>query len=214
MRSLDPSLIGTLDDPFVMPVTFVKLQFDDAPLFMHTDVGDITIAGNTYLGAGDFGSIEGIEEREDASPSGLTLSLSGIDTALLNEALLMNYFDRPVQILFGMRDIVTGGMVSTPFEIFAGKMDQMRVRTGGPTSVVEVSVESEMIDFDRSLNRYFSDTELQRVYTGDLAFRYLADMVNARVTVGSKLQQSFANPLASSVEPNKKHYASRRPGAI
>jgi hypothetical protein len=203
MRSLDPSIVSVLDDPFVMPVTFVKLQFDDVPLFVHTDVGDITIAGNTYTGTGDLGSIEGIEDREDASPSGITLRLSGINTNLLNEALLQNYFDRPVQVLFGMRDVTTGGMISTPFEIFAGKMDQMRVITGGQSSQIEVTAESEMIDFDKSLNRYFSDTELQRVYTGDLAFRYLADMVNARITTGNKLLTSFATGTTAK-EPKKR----------
>jgi len=198
LRSLDGRLVATLDDPFVIPVMFVQLAFDNVTLYMHTDVGDIAIAGNTYIGAGDLASIEGIEEREDSSPTGLRLRLSGIDATLLNEALLQNYVDRPATILMGMRDITTGAMVATPFELYVGRMDQMRVLTGGPLSVIEVLVESEFIDWDRSLNRYYSDTELQRVYTGDLAFRYLADMVNARITVGSKTLVSFANPTKSS----------------
>jgi hypothetical protein len=167
---------------------------------LHTDLADIAFGGHTYTGVGTLGAIEGIEEREDGSPAGVTLRLSGIDSTLLNEALTQDYFDRAVTIYLGMRDITTGAMVATPFEIFVGKMDQMRLLTGGPTSVIEISVESELIEFDRSLNRYYSDTELQRIYSGDLGFKYLADMVNARITVGSKTLVSFANQTKSSTE--------------
>jgi len=193
LRSLDPSVTAVLANSFVMPVIFVSLTFDDGTLYLHTDVGNIATGGTTYIGAGGIGSIEGIEEREDGSPTGVMMRLSGIDATLLNEALRQHYFDRPVTVSLGMRDLVTGALVAEPFELFVGKMDQMRVVTGGPVSIIEVSVESEMIDFDRSLKRYFSDTELQRVYSGDLGFKYLADMVNARVTVGSKQLFSFAS---------------------
>jgi hypothetical protein len=175
------------------------MAFDEGVLYMHTDLGDVAFGGNTYLGAGDLGSIEGIEERDDGSPTGFTLRLSGIDTTLLNEALIYNYFDRAVTVYLGVRDITTGAMVTTPFEIAVGKMDQMRVMTGtSPTSVIEIPCESEMIELDRSLNRYFSDTELQRNYSGDLAFQYLADMVNAKVTIGSKTLVTFAQNSPSS----------------
>jgi hypothetical protein len=89
-------------------------------------------------------------------------------------------------------------MVTTPFEIFCGKMDQMRVVTGGPTSTIEVSVESEMIEFGRSLNRYFSDSQLQKEYPGDLGFQYMAAMVNFRMTVGSKQLISVGSGLLTS----------------
>jgi hypothetical protein len=163
---------------------------------MHTDLGDISFGGHTYLGAGDLGTIEGVEEREDDSPAGLRLRLSGVDATLLDEALNQNYFDRPVTIYIGVRDVVTGAMVATPIELFSGKMDQMRILVGDQGSVIEISVESEMIEFSRSLNRYFSDTQLQKDYPGDLAFQYCATMVNAKITIGSKTLVSFAAAIA------------------
>jgi hypothetical protein len=197
-RTLDAGLVATLDDPLIIPVLFVSLAFDEGVLYVHTDLGDIAFGGNTYLGVGDLGSIEGIEERDDGSPTGIMLRLSGVDTTLLNEALIYNYFERAVTIYLGVRDIATGAMVTTPFELFVGRMDQMRILTGtSTTSVIEIAVESEMIEMERSLMRYFSDTELQRNYSGDLGFRYLTDMVNARITVGAKDLVSFANPTKS-----------------
>lgn len=197
-RTIDGTTAAILNDPFIPVVLFCDLAFDSGTLYMHTDLGDISFSGRTYLGAGDMGSVEGIEEREDSSPSGLTLRLSGIDATLLDQALNQNYYDRAVTIYFGVRDIVTGSMVATPFEIFSGKMDQMRIVTGTGTSVIEIGVESEMIEFGRSLNRYVSDSQLQKDYPGDLGFTYLAAMQNARITIGSKSLVSFATPTPGS----------------
>lgn len=185
-RTADSSILAALDDAEIHPVFLVDLGFDDAHLYVHTDLGDISYGGHTYLGVGALGNVKSIEERDDNTPSAVTLQLSGIDTTILNEALTQQYYDRPAVIYLALRNIVTGAIISTPFEVFSGRMDLMKITSGGPTSTVEISVESELIEWNRSLNRYFSDTELQRLYPGDLGFKYLSSMANLRVTVGNK----------------------------
>lgn len=182
---------SVLNDAYVLPVVFAALEYDSGTLYLHNDLGTITTLGHDWSGVGSFGSIDAMEEREDGSPTGTILRLSGIDPTLLENALTETYQGRPVTIYLGMRDIVDGDLVSDPMELFAGQMDQMSVTYGLASAMIEMRVESEMYDFSRALLRYFSDAELQKAYPGDLAFQYMAKMVNNRVTIGNKTLHTF-----------------------
>lgn len=183
-RTMDPLISAQLGAPWLCPVFFADLGFDDATLYMHTDLGDISWGGHTWTGAGNLSSIEAIEERADGSPSGTVLRLSGINSTLLNEAVTQQYFGRAVSIYFSVRDASTAALVATPFELFSGQMDQMRVIDGRETSSIELVVESELIVFDSAPMRWFSDSQLQTDYPGDLGFQYLAAMVNLKLSIG------------------------------
>lgn len=196
---------GVLNDPYVLPIIFAQLEFDSGVLYLHNDLGTITTLGHNWLGVGSFGSIDAIEERDDGSPTGTVLRLSGIDPTLLENALTERYQGKPVIIYLGMRDVTTGALVSDPMQLFAGQMDQMAVVSGNQTAAIEMRVESEMIDFERSLMRFFSDAELQRRYPGDLAFQYLAKMVNHQVTIGNKTLHTFGQPAPNNTSaPTKR----------
>jgi hypothetical protein len=180
MRTLSAPNQAVLDDAYLIPVSFVDLTFDDGVLRMHTDLGSITWGGNAYTGAGDLGSIDPIEERNDLSPSGTILRISGLDQAILTEALTQNYYDRRVKIYLGFRDIVTGSLVDDPMQIFSGKMDQMAILSGmAPT--IGLAVESDLIEFDRARMQVYSDAELQRVSPGALGFKWLTAMIDAKI---------------------------------
>lgn len=184
-RPMDSAIAAQLDEPWLNPVFFVELVFDDGTLHLHNSLGDIAWGDYTWTGTGDFSAIDMIEERADGSPAGTVLRLSGVDATLLTEAFAEDYMGRPVTIYFSVKDATTGALVATPFELFSGQMDQMRVITG-ETSVIELVVESELILFDSSPLRWFSDSQLQVDYAGDLGFQYLAAMANHKVTIGSQ----------------------------
>ena len=146
---------ANLNDAFIVPVIFAELEFDSQTRYLHNDLGTITTLGHDWTGVGTFGSIEPLQERDDQSPTGTTLRLSGIDSVLLEEALVENYRDRPVTIYLGIRDATTGALTTAPMELFTGRMDQMRASAGGQTMSVEIVVESEMIDFQKALDAVF-----------------------------------------------------------
>lgn len=181
MRSLHANIQNALDDAYVLPVMFTELVFDDGTLRLHTDLGDITWGGHTWLGVGDLGSIDAIEERDDLSPTGTLLRLSGLNTTVLTEALTQNYFDRPANIYFGLRDTVTASLVSDPYELFPGRMDQMKITIGDVQNIIEMAVENELIEFQDPRMQYYSDAELQRDYPGSLGFKWLAAMIDTKI---------------------------------
>lgn len=182
---------GYLTDPAIVPVWFVDLAFDSGHVYLHTDLGTITTLGHDWLGVGTLGSIGEIEETDDGSPTATSLTLSGLDQNLLESALTEAYFDRFVTIYLGVRDTVTGALATTPMQIAVRRMDDMQVASGSQASTITLHTESEMISMKRSLVRYFSDSQLQSEHPGALGFRYLASMVNARITIGSKQTITF-----------------------
>lgn len=184
MRTFDSAIDDELDNAALKQLYFIQIDFDDGVLRLHTDLGSIDTLGFTWTGTGTLGSIGVIEERADRSAVGTTLTLSGLDATILAEALTQPHYGRAVTIYSGMRNILTGAMLSNPFEAFSGQIDQMIIDSGILKSIT-VTVESEWIMFDRSPLRWFSDSQLQMDFAGDLGFHFLAHMANLKITLGN-----------------------------
>lgn len=187
-RGLATAISNATDDPFLVPVVFLELQFGSGTLRLHTDLGTITTTDTSpnrlWYGTGDLGSIDEIEETEEIAANAIRCRLSGIDSTILDEAVNQDYYEKPARILVTMRDTVTGALVANPHEIFYGKMDVMRVLYGKDQSAIEITLESELADFDKASMKYYSDAQLQRDYSGDLGLRYLAQVMDSRVMWG------------------------------
>lgn len=184
-RPLDAAILARLSDPFIKPVYFAAIVFDDGAVYLHDDLGTITFGGHDYLGVGNLGSVQGLEEREDGSPAGITLTLSALDQNLLDEVLLEDFFYRQVTVYFSLRDTADGSMIATPAELFYGHIDDIEVVAGESPSLM-VKVEDELQAWDRPQNEFFSDTENQKQFPGALGAKYMAAMATHRVTVGNK----------------------------
>lgn len=199
-RPLDATTLAALDDPYVKPVFFVQVAFDDGTVYLHDDLGTITFTylsvSYTHLGVGDLGSIEGLEERDDGSPVGLTLRLSALNQALLDEVLLEDFFRRPAVLLIGFRDLITSALITTPILLFRGFINDIEVSAGQSPSLA-VHLETELQAWARPLNRYFSDSECQKWYPGALGAKYMAAMANHRVTIGNKTLVSVSETLSN-----------------
>ena len=81
----------------------VKAEFDTDDIRVWTGNDDLTVDSETYTGAGSLLAISGVEEDLELKSSGLTISLSGMDTTVLNYALTENYQNRPITLRFENR---------------------------------------------------------------------------------------------------------------
>lgn len=188
-RDVIPSNIdAVLDDDFVIPVFFVELDFDTDPIYLHTDLGEITTDGHTWLGTGGLGTISPIEETEELKSVGIKLTLSLTDESsgsIFEELTQQDFYQRPVIIKFSARNTVTGALLDTPFELFRGFADVPEGEHGERQSFVSLLVEEEFASGERSNGRLYSDAQLQKDYPGDLGFEFLTSLVNARILFGS-----------------------------
>lgn len=151
----------------------VELLFDSGPLRLWSGVGDKTIEGNTYTGTGSLLSVGGIEETDDLSSPGATVSLNGVDSSLVSLAIQEPYQNRVCRILLGSG--------TDHFEIFSGFMDVMTIEDTGDTCTINLSVESRLIILDRIVPfRYTQETQNSR-YPGDNFFSTVASIQDKKV---------------------------------
>jgi hypothetical protein len=181
MRNWPAALITALQQDDVMPVWLVAMGFDSGTERLHTGVGTLTWAGQTFVGAGSFARVGLIEEGAELSPYALELGLSGIDAEIRAIALAEQYFMRPITVWLGAMD-PAGALVVDPGEYFAGYMMQLDLAIGDPEAgdSVTLTCESEAAVIERPRNVRYTEAQLQAEYAGDLGLQYLALMPDAK----------------------------------
>ena len=166
-----------LNEKFLAPevelFVAVELMFDSGTLRLWSGVGDKTLGGNVFTGTGSLLSVGGIEESDDLSAPGATISLNGVDSAIVSLAIQEPYQNRDCRILLGSG--------TDYFEIFSGFMDVMTIEDTGDTCTINLSVESRLIILDRIVPfRYTQETQNSR-YPGDNFFSTVASIQDKKV---------------------------------
>ena len=161
--------------PHVEVVTFVSLDFGTGTVVLHTRTGTIEWGGYYWLGIGQLGSIDTIKEDTQVRPNGLRLTISGVDTALVQSAITEDYHGRPVAIYIGLLDTATNALIDTPEVAFKGVMDFLTVELNQNTGSISVNCESEMARWQRPRGLLYTHESQQLLYEGDRGF----DMIPA-----------------------------------
>jgi len=165
----------------VQVVLLCGLEFD-TPIYVHTGIGSISYDGNTYLGVGDFGGVDSIEEAESISPSPLRLTLSGIDSTLIAEAMTSGRYGDRVTVYEGYR-LDDGSLVADPWILWAGTFEFPTITLGDDNGVT-ITGQHDLSKLDDASGARFSDEDQQRRYAGDTGFSYVADSVDKEIIWG------------------------------
>jgi len=188
-RGLPTNTAAEMIASYVEVLIFAKLEFPDVSssgdsiLYLHNGLGTYTWGGKDWEGLGDFGGVSSVEEAEDVKPYSITLTLSGLDSALVGEALTRNYYLRPVTLYLGALDS-SDELVDPPFQIWAGHMDVMDLSSGSTSEsgdIISLTCESELALFERSSNQKYTNQMLQGKYSGDLFYEFLPDIDGAKI---------------------------------
>lgn len=194
-RDLPAPIDAVLDDPFVLPVYLAEFQFDTDPLYVHTDIGDITVLGQTWLGTGELGRISQVEESEEPTAPGIKFRLGttqeGAGT-LLEELTNQDFYQRPIIVYISFRDTITGALVNDPIPLWRGRADVPEFEEGIPLSFVNLTAENEWIDGKKAPGQLYTDAQLQSEFPGDIGFRYVAAMANTSIVWGARRTISFS----------------------
>jgi len=175
-----------LGNASIRPFFAVDLLFD-TPQYYWTGLGDLTVAGVTYGGAGNLLNISALPETSEIKAANATISLSGINGALLSTALQTQYHGRLARVKFGLSDPVV------LVEIFVGYMDQMTIEEGPDSCTISLSLESRLVDLERPRPVRFT-TESQRLRfpnkTPDKAFEFINDLQTKPLMWGRGVRMS------------------------
>ena len=196
-RTLSGGMSSGLAEKQIAPVLFVEMDFSSGFLRCWNGLGIITWDGRTWTGAGQFMAIGQIEETRAIEATSLSLSLSGVPSALVAVAYEDFSQGRPVTVWLGLMDVTAGTIISSPVQIFAGRMDTISDQDDGQTAMISVSAESNLADLDRLRVRYLTDQDQQRLFEGDRSLRYVPAIQDKPIYWGTRSETS--QPIATNL---------------
>lgn len=172
MRNITPAMDAALTAPVVWPILIYEATFASGVARLWSGVGDITWAGQTWVGGGNFLSFGGVDEGTDVVARGSSVSLSGVPVGLVSAAISDAQQGLPGRVWVGSMDS-NGQVTADPVSAFMGRLDVPAVTDGAETCVVTINYESRLIDLTKPREWRYTHESQQQLYPGDLGFSFL-----------------------------------------
>lgn len=172
MRNLSAAMISTLASGRVRPFYLVEMDFASGTLYAWTGVGSITWNGHTWLGFGKMCSVSAIQDTNQVQANNVTLSLNGIPSDLITDAMSECEPNRPVILYLGFLDD-TGAIVTDPEKCFSGRMDVPTVTDGPDTCSIAITAENLLTFLQRASNRRYTTPDQHIDFSTDIGFNYV-----------------------------------------
>ena len=182
-QGLDASIVNRLGADEQAIFFAVKAEFDTDDIFVWSGTDDLVIGSDTYTGAGNLLSISNSEDNLELKSNGLVVSLSGMDTTVVNYALTENYQNRPITIFMGY---VMGGTneVAGTLTLFKGRMTSLVINDTPEGSTVTIDAENRLVDLDRPSNLRYTKESQNFLHSGDTGFNRVASLQDKQINWG------------------------------
>ena len=188
-RSIHADTIAEVLKQDVIPFLMVLLETGGGDVAAWSGIGDyvssVSGSSKTYSGTGHLLKISPIVETQDLSARGLTISLSGIPSAIISVALNDLEQGLPVRVFMGFFAQSTRVSINNEFEIFNGITDVPVIDEGADTSTVSISVENRLIDLEKVRVRRYTPEDQARDNITDLGFEFVPALQDAEILFGA-----------------------------
>lgn len=151
------------------PVHLLEVDFN--PVIYLTDAGiNLDWNGHLYL-ASQFLGFSGINETSQVLANTCTVTLSGVDQAVVAILLQESYLNRRLRIRTAVLNEALA-VIADPVLVFDGRMNRPAINVDPDSGAVTCSVEGTSIwsDFERRRGRHTNDAEQQSIFAGDKGF--------------------------------------------
>ena len=179
-RDLPAALATEVAKSMLRPFFMVEALFDSGTVRLWSGIGNITVFGQTWTGAGNVLGFSSYEETSNLQAQGINISLSGISTSLISLALAEPYQGRECRIYLGAFD-QNWALVSDPYQIFAGIMDVIEVSEGGDTCTLTLQCESKLVQLTRTKERRYTSESQKADYPGDKGFDFVTQLQDQEI---------------------------------
>jgi hypothetical protein len=166
------AVIAALASGLMRPAIFVAADFVDGTTYVWSGLGAIVWNGHTWTGIGSLGSVSTIEEGANVQARGATLTLSGLDPAILAQVMTQYKVTAPVTIWLGLRD-TSGALIPDPIISFRGRMDQPTLTVNGPSGTLNINCENRLIDMNVSVESRYTDQDQKLTYPDDRGLEWV-----------------------------------------
>lgn len=184
-RSLTSGMVSAVTADLVRPILLVQCAFDSGNLNLWNGIGDLTVDGVDYVGAGTLLNVGEISETSELAANGMNLALSGVTEPLISKARDEDYQGRELKVLMGAMDD-TNSVIADPVIIFSGFMDTMVINDGAETATIQVSVENRLIEFERNRVRRYTAEDQKIDYPNDKGLEFVAEIAEKEITWGRR----------------------------
>lgn len=199
-RTLPTGFQTAVSAPVVRPAFLVQLNWPSGTVYAWTGYGNIAWGGHTFIGTGYLGKISEIKESGDLAANGVNLSLSGIPSALVAEALENNAQGQPAKIWLAAM-AADGSFAADPYLVFDGKIDQTVITDSGDSATITVQLQKELVD-NRSGARRYTHEDQQIDFPGDRGFEYVAGLATKTISWGAAAPATSSGAPAASGPQN------------
>jgi len=182
-RELTTAMKKEVTADLVRPITLVQCAFDSGNLNLWSGIGNLTVGGVEYVGAGTLLQIGEIAESAELQANGLTVALSGITEPLISKARDEDYQGRELKVLLGAIDS-EGDVTDNPVVMFSGFMDTMVINDGAETATIQITVENRLIEFERTRGRRYTAEDQKIDYPNDKGLEFVAEMQEKEIIWG------------------------------
>ena len=180
-RTLPTGLDTALSANTLYPVLLVQLNWPTGTVYCWNGYHDLTWDGHTWIGTGHLGTVSEIGESADGTANGISVTLSGIPSSVISNALENNSQGQPARVYFGV--IQNASFTVDPYLVFDGLIDVANIHDDGTTASVVVNLEKELFDSRTNARRYTHEDQ-QQTYPGDLGLEYVAGLANRQFMWG------------------------------
>ena len=208
-RTLSAAVLSALAAKTVTLAQFAEIAFADNTLYLFNGLGTITPSGppanpastfpygQTFTGLGWLGKISSIPQTTKVQAQNIAISLSGIPSSLLSEAIGQVRITGTVTIWYGFFDQSTGALLTDPVQVFFGSIDVPSLTDGGDTSTISLTCENTLLSLNLAPNRRFDDPDQQIYVPGDLGFSFVEQLENMLLTWPAP--DAFGTPYQTSI---------------
>jgi hypothetical protein len=182
-RQIDTKTAVKLAEDHQNIVFAIKAEFDTDDILLHTSLGDLVIDGETYEGAGELLAISEIEDSNDLSSSGVTFSITGMDSQVLGYALTENYQNRPITLLMAFLSGGTDQVVASMI-LYKGRMTQMSISDNPNGSSITLQTENRLMDLRRPSNYRYTKESQASLYANDSSLNEVAKIQDMKINWG------------------------------
>ena len=174
---------GTYNIAFTATSTTTQLQLRNEKVGTANVKQASVYKAFTYTGAGDLLAVSGFSESADLSAQGITLTLSGMNTAVVQEARDEDYQGKAVKLRLGAFD-ANGAIADEPFDVFNGFMDVISIDDEGESSAISLTAENKLIRLQRSNERRYTAEDQKIKHPTDKGFEFVTKIQDFQIQWG------------------------------
>ena len=184
-RSIGSNFSTALSSDEIRPFLAVSILFD-TPLNLWTGYHTVTIDSSTYIGSGNLLEVSSIQESSEVKATGMSISLSGLDSSIVSSALTENVQGTSVRVYFGVLETSSNAdsIVDSPYKFFEGFLDTMVIEEEGDTSRISITVENKLITLEKPVDRRYTDQDQKNLFTGDKGLEFVDSLQDKEIIWG------------------------------